>query len=40
MAVGYLDNPQIRCMKQLFYKPTNSEYISLAVKKNDAIQKF
>lgn len=40
MLVGCLENPRIRCMKQLFNKATNSEIISLAVKKSDELQKF
>lgn len=40
MAVGYLDNPQIKCLRQLFNKSSKSKFISLAVKKTDEIQKF
>ena len=32
--LGYLDNPKIKCMKQLFNKATGAELVSLAVKKN------
>ena len=38
--MGYLDNPRIKCMKQLYNKAANSEVVSLAVKKTQGIQKF
>ena len=40
LLLGYLDNPKIKCMKQLFNEAANSELISLAVKKAGGIQKF
>jgi len=40
LLLGYLDNPKIKCMKQLFNKQTNTEIVSLAVRKCSGIQKF
>lgn len=40
LLLGFLDNPKIKCMKQLFNEAANSELISLAVKKAGGIQKF
>lgn len=40
LLLGYLDNPKIKCIKQLFNQATNSELVSLAVKKTQGIQKF
>ena len=40
LLLGYLDNPHIRCMRQLFHKASNCEIIQLAVKKISGIQKF
>jgi hypothetical protein len=40
LLLGYLDNPRIKCMKQLYNKSANSELVSLAVKKDEEIQKF
>jgi len=40
LLLGYLDNPKIKCMKQLFNKQTNSDIVSLAVRKTAGIQKF
>jgi hypothetical protein len=40
LLLGYLDNPRIKCMKQLYNKSANSELVSLAVKKAQGIQKF
>lgn len=40
LLLGYLDNPRIKCMKQLFNKTAGSELVSLAVKKTQGIQKF
>lgn len=37
LLLGYLDNPKIKCMKQLFNSATNSELISLAVKRGGGI---
>ena len=37
LLLGFLDNPKIKCMKQLFNSATNSELISLAVKKGGGI---
>ena len=37
LLLGFLDNPKIKCMKQLFNEATNSELISLAVKKGGGI---
>ena len=33
LLLGYLDNPRIKCMKQLVNKASGSEIVSLAVKK-------
>ena len=40
LLLGYLDNPKSKCMKQLFNKASNSEMISIAVKKTGGVQKF
>ena len=40
LLLGFLDNPKIKCMKQLFNEAANCELISLAVKKTGGIQKF
>lgn len=40
LLLGYLDNPKIKCMKQLYNKSANSELVSLAVKKTQGIQRF
>ena len=40
LLLGFLDNPMIKCVKQLFNKAANQEIISLAVKKTGGIQKF
>jgi len=40
LLLGYLDNPKIKCMKQLFNKTANTEVVSLAVKKTQGIQRF
>lgn len=40
LLLGYLDNPRIKCMKQLFNKCAKSDIISLAVKKTQGIQRF
>jgi len=40
LLLGYLDNPKVRCMKQLFNKQANAEVVSLAVKKTQGVQKF
>ena len=40
LLLGYLDNPKIKCMKQLYNKTANSELVSLAVKKTQGIQRF
>ena len=40
LLLGYLDNPRIKCMKQLYNKNAGSELVSLAVKKTQGIQKF
>ena len=37
LLLGFLDNPKIKCMKQLFSEVANSELISLAVKKASGI---
>jgi len=37
LLLGYLDNPKIKCIKQLFNQATNSELVSLAVKKTQGI---
>lgn len=33
LLLGHLDNPKIKCMKQLFNKTAKSDVVSLAVKK-------
>jgi len=38
--LGYLDNPRIKCVKQLVNKASGQEVISLAVKKIASVQKF
>ena len=40
LLLGFLDNPKIKCMKQLYNQATNTDLISLAVKKGGGIQKF
>ena len=40
LELGYLDNPRIKCMKQLFNKSAQSDVVSLAVKKASGIQRF
>ena len=40
LLLGYLDNPVVKCMKQLVNKATGSEIVSLAVKRASGIQKF
>jgi hypothetical protein len=40
LLLGYLDNPRIKCMKQLFNKSAQSDVVSLAVKKASGIQRF
>jgi hypothetical protein len=40
LLLGFLDNPMIKCMRQLFNKATQSVIVSLAVKKMNGIQKF
>jgi hypothetical protein len=40
LLLGYLDNPRIKCMKQLYNKTANAELVSLAVKRAQGIQKF
>ena len=40
LLLGFLDNPKIKCMKQLFNEAANSDLISLAVKRTGGIQKF
>jgi hypothetical protein len=40
LLLGYLDNPRIKCMKQLVNKASGSEIVSLAVKKAAGVQKF
>ena len=37
LLLGFLDNPMIKCMRQLFNKATSSVIISLAVKKVNGI---
>ena len=37
LLLGYLDNPKIKCIKQLFNKQVNSEIIQLVVKKSQAV---
>ena len=33
LLLGFLDNPKIKCMKQLYNQAAESELVSLAVKK-------
>jgi len=33
LLLGFLDNPMIKCMKQLYNKAAKQEVVSLAVKK-------
>ena len=40
LLLGYLDNPKIKCMKQLVNKATGQEVVSLAVRKAAGVQKF
>jgi len=37
LLLGFLDNPRIKCMKQLYNKNAGSELVSLAVKKTQGI---
>lgn len=37
LAVGLLDNPRIKCLKQLYHKVSNTQMISFAVKKTDEV---
>jgi len=40
LLLGYLDNPVVKCMKQLYNFTAKQDMISLAVKKSQGIQKF
>jgi len=40
LLLGFLDNPKIKCMKQLYNQTAESELVSLAVKKTQGIQRF
>jgi hypothetical protein len=40
LLLGFLDNPQLKCMKKLFNKPSGQDIVSLVVKKNQSVQKF
>ena len=40
LLLGFLDNPRIKCMKQLVNKASGQEIVSLAVRKVGAVQKF
>lgn len=40
LLLGFLDNPKIKCIKQLFNKQTNSEIVPLVVRKTQGVQKF
>jgi hypothetical protein len=40
LLLGFLDNPPIKCMRQLYNKATGQDIVSLAVKKTQGIQKF
>lgn len=40
LLLGFLDNPRIKCMKQLVNKASGSEVVSLAVKMQQGVQKF
>lgn len=40
LLLGYLDNPKIKCIKQLFNKQANTEIIPLVVRKTQGVQKF
>lgn len=37
LLLGYLDNPKIKCIKQLFNKQANTELIPLVVKKTQGV---
>ncbi len=40
MLLGRLENPEIKCMRELFHEGSESKMIPLCVKKNQAQQKF
>lgn len=40
LLLGFLDNPRIKCVKQLVNKASGQEIISLAVRKIGSVQKF
>lgn len=40
LLLGFLDNPRIKCIKQLVNKASGQEIISLAVRKMSSVQKF
>ena len=40
LLLGFLDNPKIKCMKQLYNKTASTDIVSLAVKKTQGIQRF
>jgi hypothetical protein len=40
LLLGFLDNPLIKCMRQLYNRATGQDIISLAVKKAAGVQKF
>jgi hypothetical protein len=40
MLLGKLENPEIKCMKELYHTDTDCNLIPLGVKKSQAQQKF
>ena len=40
LLLGYLDNPRIKCVKQLVNQASGQEIVSLAVRKANGVQKF
>jgi hypothetical protein len=40
LLLGYLDNPRIKCIKQLFNQQASTEIVPLVVKRAQGIQKF
>lgn len=40
LLLGYLDNPRVKCVKQLFNAQANADIIPLVVKKGPGVQKF
>lgn len=40
LLLGFLDNPKIKCIKQLFNQQSGSEIVPLVVRKTQGVQKF